>query len=231
MRAARIVTFSGLDGAGKSSQAQMLLEALRAREIDAVSEWVPVAINPSIEHAKRTVNAIASVFTRRNAGHAEAAADGIAAGIPPSKMLVRRFGFVRHGWSTVVTVANAVSHWRVYLRYRRRGAIVIFDRYALDTAVRLNTWYGDLGSTHFQAWLIRTLSPRPLRSYLLDIPGDVAYDRKPEQFSVEVLRRQADIYRREHERFGVQLLDGQRPVEELAAEVAADVFRSLGTRP
>jgi thymidylate kinase len=227
-RPTRIVTFSGLDGSGKSSQALMLLERLRAREIEAVIEWVPIAINPSIDYAKRAVNTAAGLINLSRANRRPTAAPDGRPPLPASKRLVRRFVLIRHGWSTVVTLANVVSHWRVYLRYREHATIVIFDRYALDTAVRLDTWYGNLGSTRFQAWLVRVLSPRSLRSYLLDIPAEIAYARKPEQFSVDVLSRQADVYRREYERFDVQWMDGQRTPKEIAVEVEADVCRGLG---
>ncbi len=224
-RRTRLVTFSGLDGAGKSSQAELLRETLTADGVTAVIEWVPVAINPSIGKMKSVAKGILRAFvqvdrTGAAGGEGDDASD-------PGKRLVRRSATVRHLWSTVVTVANIVSHWRVMLRHAGRGRIVIFDRYALDSAVRLHTWYDELGSVRFQSWLVRTLSPRPSISFLLDVPADTALTRKVDRWDLEQLRRQAAIYRSECRKFGVKGLDGTRPRDELALEIAREVSERL----
>jgi thymidylate kinase len=224
-RRTRLVTFSGLDGAGKSSQAELLRETLTADGVQAVIEWVPVAINPSIGTMKSVAKGILRAFVRADrtgaaGGERDDASD-------PGKRLVRRSATVRHVWSTVVTVANIVSHWRVMLRHAGRGRIVIFDRYALDSAVRLHTWYDELGSVRFQSWLVRTLSPRPSISFLLDVPADTALTRKVDRWDLEQLRRQAVIYRSECKTFRVKGLDGTRPRDELAVEIAREVSEHL----
>jgi thymidylate kinase len=127
----------------------------------------------------------------------------------------------------MVTMANLFSHWRSLLAHRRDADLLIFDRYALDTAVRLHTWYGDLGSVVFQTWLIRRLSPRPICSYFLDVPAERALARKIDKWELPTLRRQAELYRRECERFGARRLDGERSVHDLAAEISADVLRRI----
>src|SRR2546430_14802294 len=54
----------------------------------------------------------------------------------PGKRLVRRSATVRHVWSTVVTVANIVSHWRGMLRHAGRGRVGLFRPAALGSAGR-----------------------------------------------------------------------------------------------
>ncbi len=224
-RRTRLVTFSGLDGAGKSSQAELLREKLSADGAQAVIEWVPVAINPSIGKIKSVAKSALRPLLR--AGGTGAAGGEGADASDPGKLLVRRSATVRHIWSTVVTVANIASHWRVVLRHVGRGRIVIFDRYALDSAVRLHTWYDELGSVRFQSWLVRTLSPRPSISFLLDVPADTALTRKVDRWDLEQLRQQAAIYRSECRTFRVKGLDGTRPRDELAVEIAREVSERL----
>lgn len=224
----KIVAFSGLDGSGKSSQSHLLLENLRRSGIGAEIEWVPVAINPSIGHIKRSVKMILRLLSLPKAERtASAKGDGNESGVDPGKALVQQSPLVRHVWATTVTLANVISHWRVFLRHVGNEKVVIFDRYALDTAVRLQTWYGHLGSVRFETWLIRALSPKAMCSYLLDVPGATALGRKQDRWDLDVLERQARVYREECERFGVRRLDGERPAEELAAEVAREVRSCL----
>ena len=58
-------------------------------------------------------------------------------------------------------------------------------------------------------------------------PQFSAYARKAEQYSLEDLTRQARLYREEAEHLGARTLDGERPREELCAEIAEEVWRAL----
>ena len=75
--------------------------------------------------------------------------------------------------------------------------------------------------------LARRLSPRPLRGYFVDVPPETAYARKAEQYSLDDLTRQAELYREESARLGVHKIDGERPREDLCAKIAEDVWRAL----
>jgi thymidylate kinase len=222
-----IVTFSGLDGAGKSTQTRLLRERLTQHGIRAEIEWVPIAINPSIGHIKTVGKRILGSLERGRRPPADTQHD--TAELDPGKRLVRRSPVVRHVWSTFVTLANVLSHWRSYLRHLR-AEVVIFDRYSLDTAVKLHTWYGELGNVEFQSWLIRRLSPRPLSGFLLDVPPERALARKVDKWELPTLTTQAALYRDHCDRYGVRRLDGERPVEELAEEIGEDVLRRLGAQ-
>jgi thymidylate kinase len=229
-----IVAFSGLDGSGKSSQAELLRRTLEAQGIDAEVAWVPVAINESLARIKSIVRALLSRLPGwRGRVYAPPPPDatrthGVVA--DEAKELVTRSSAARQLWSTFVVLTNVLGHWRELLRHRRCD-VVIFDRYALDTAVRIHTWYGDRGNVGFQVWLARALSPRPLRAYLLDVPAATAHERKDDGWTLGELAAQADLYRRELARFGASLLDGERPTEELAGAVRTQVLARLDRRP
>jgi thymidylate kinase len=223
------VTFSGLDGAGKSSQTQLLRQALEREGLGAAIEWVPVAINPSIGYIKSVGKRLLGLITPGSSGGGDSA--GEPAELDPGKRLVRRSRLARLTWSSIVTLANVFSHWRSFLRHWGAADVVIFDRYALDTAVRLHTWYGDLGNIDFQIWLIQRLSPRPLCSYFLDVPPERALARKVDKWELPILTRQAELYRTECERFNVRRLDGQRSIDALAAEISADVLGRVAPEP
>ena len=131
-------------------------------------------------------------------------------------------------WTTVIALAHASAQRRETRPRLRRGEVVLCDRYTLDFAAHLRFRYGEQRPFRLQTRLVERLSPRPVRAYFLDVPAESAYARKAEQYSLDDLTRQARLYRDEAERLGVRTLDGERPREELCAEIAEDVWRALG---
>jgi hypothetical protein len=207
----------------------LVSRALEEQGMTVAVVWVPVAINPwlaPIRAAARWILGVASPGGR--ASHDRGSADG---SLDPGKRLIRRSAVARHAWSSFVTLMNVSTHWGSLLGHYGRADVVIFDRYVLDTAVRLDTWYGDLGSVRLEKWLCERLSPRPLCSYFLDVPAEGALARKVDRWDLSTLRRQAESYRRECERMRVHRLDGERGREDLAADIASDVLGRLRAAP
>jgi thymidylate kinase len=225
LRRTEIVTLSGLDGAGKSSQAALVSNALEQQGVRVAVVWVPVAINPSVATIRAAARSVLRFISR---GAPRSHDGGSAQGsLDPGKRLVRRSALARHAWSSLVTLMNVSSHWRSLLDHRGRADVVIFDRYVLDTAVRLHTWYSGLGRVGLETWLCERLSPRPLCSYFLDVPPDRALARKVDRWDLPTLQRQAESYRRECKRLGVRRLDGERSKEDLAADITSEVLDRL----
>jgi thymidylate kinase len=216
-----VVTFSGLDGSGKTSQAEALAASLETTTGEAVVVWTRLSYNPSLKAIARPVKAIVSAGREKDRGDAELApADR-------GKELRKKSPFVTQLWATAVAVANAASQRRMARYHLRRGRTVVCDRYTLDSRVHLRYRYGEERAFRLQARLIEALSPKPIRSYLVDVPPDVAYERKAEQYDLQQLTTQSRLYREESERMAVTRLDGTRPKDDLCSEVAEDVWRAI----
>jgi hypothetical protein len=93
--------------------------------------------------------------------------------------------------------------------------------------VHLRYRYGEARRFRVQALLVRLLSPRAVCSFFLDVPAQTALARKAEQYDFDQLSGQVRLYREEHERLGIRRLDGERPRDELCAEIAAEVWLAL----
>jgi thymidylate kinase len=106
-----------------------------------------------------------------------------------------------------------------------RGAIVICDRYALDSIVELRYSYGDELPLRPHRRVLGRLLPAPVRAYLLDVCTETALERKGE-WGERWLSRHRDLYLQEASSLGVSVLDGERPLAELCAEIARDVWTS-----
>jgi thymidylate kinase len=217
----RIVTISGLDGAGKSFQAVALQETLERLVMPSVVEWMPLGHNPALHVLrlpKRLLRADESMIH-------PAMLDG---SVPdsPARRWRERSALFAHAWATIVVLANVVAHRRATFHYPWRGRVVIHDRYTCDSASQLHFWYGERRPYRFQKWLLKALSPKPLCSFFLDVSPEVALIRKGEYTLVE-LRRQAQLYRNEYRRVGARRLDAELPPAELCAEIAAEVWTSI----
>jgi len=232
-RRGHVVALSGVDGSGKSAQSWGLIEALERTGIPAAVEHEPLGS----ERLLWVVGGLAHRFVRRTARYgvfADAArrteAGASILGDPgnPAPSGGRTHVLLTQTWATFVAVANALTHWRTASRHLVGGRVVIHDRYVLDSVVRLRTLYGETRSFRLQRWLLRRLSPQPLCAFLLDVPPETALRRKQDRWTADQLAAQVELYRAEREGLGVTLVDGDRPQEQICAEIAAEVWRRLG---
>jgi len=175
-----LISFSGLDGSGKSTQIANLRAALasRGKRSEVLAFWD---------------NAV--VLTRYREGFVHKAYNserGIGA---PGKPVNRRDKNVRHWYLTVARHAlyflDAVNLRRVLARARRTGAdVVIIDRYIYDELANLPLTNP---ISRALARFINALVPRPDVAFLLDADPDAARARKPE-YPVDFMRQCRQSY-------------------------------------
>lgn len=226
----RVVALSGLDGAGKSTQAAALVAALEANGHPAVAQWTRLSYDPVLERlggaAKRVVRRLPS--RGRPAPRPAAALDVHPSRVrTPEQQLRQSSPAMTAVWAAVVAVSNGVTQRRRTREHLREGRTVVCDRWTLDSAVHLRYRYGESRRFRVQVALIRLLSPRPVRTFFLHVPAEAAYARKDDHFDVEQLRRHERLYVEEHPRHGAHRLDGQRPSTDLSTEIAASVLGAL----
>jgi thymidylate kinase len=220
-RRGAVIAFSGLDGAGKSSQAQRLRGALAARGVESDVHWLPLGHSP-VQRRLRS-GAVRVLSLPGPDGHAPATAAPFA-GTRRGRALRRRSALVTHAWTALVALIYAMTYRIAVTRHARRGRVLIFDRYTVDTAAQLRYFQGPGRDFRLQLWVLRALAPRPARAYLLEVPPSVARARKPEQYGLEQLAAQAALLRAEATRFGATRLDGDRDPDELAGRILGEVL-------
>lgn len=216
MRTAGVVTLSGIDGSGKSTQAELLRDTLATTGFETVIEWNRLSHDRWLDAIARPVKRL---LGRGGSGPSRPQESGGSAATVP------RGG--RTLWVVVVALANAVAHNRSIRRHLLAGRVVICDRYVLDSVVQLRSDYPAGLGNRLGTALVRWLSPRPVASFLLDLPPEVATARKPWWDEEERLVRHARGYQREAPRLGVVRLDATQPVPVVAAAIARETWRSL----
>jgi thymidylate kinase len=112
--------------------------------------------------------------------------------------------------------------------HRRRGRLVLFDRYAYDAVLPTRFQYTRLGKA--RRWLLAHACPPPELVVLLDAPGDVLYQRKGEK-SAALLEKQRLAYRALLARLPrTVIVDASRDAEQVRLEVIRLIWDEYARR-
>ncbi len=175
-----IISFSGLDGSGKSTQIENLRAALESAGLTTrlLTFWDDVVVG-----VKYREGFVHKVYKSER---------GIGA---PGKPVARRDKNVRAWYLTLARYmlyfADALSLRRVLARGKKSEAdVVIVDRYIYDQLVNL-----DLNTALARNFVrfVRALVPQPDIAFLLDADPEAAYARKPE-YPVDFMRKCRESY-------------------------------------
>lgn len=174
-----IVSFSGIDGAGKSTQIQALQTHLHEQGFRTLllAFWDDVVVFPHFRE-----------FMSQKAFKGDA---GVGS---PDKPIERRDKNVI-SWYTIAArlffyLLDAISlRWTLW-QLSPQVDFVIFDRYIYDELANLPLRHGLL---RFYVRLALAISPRPTVAYLIDAEPEAAYARKPE-YPLEFVRQNRAAY-------------------------------------
>lgn len=124
-----------------------------------------------------------------------------------------------------------VTQWGRWLEaayHRRRGRLVLFDRYSYEALVPNR--YRHSRRARARRWLLGHSCPPPDLVVLLDAPGELLYARKGEQ-AVALLEKQRTAYRALVSRLPrAVVVDASRPAEAVRPEVTALIWREYVRR-
>jgi thymidylate kinase len=125
-------------------------------------------------------------------------------------------------------VATQWGRWLEGAYHRRRGRLVVFDRYTYEALVPNRFQHGRRGRA--RRWVLGHSCPPPDLAVLLDAPSDVLYSRKGEHDLV-LLERQREAYRALLRRLPRSVVvDASDDLERVRPEVTAAIWREYVRR-
>lgn len=218
-----VVSISGLDGSGKSTQVSQLRETLARLGVLADVQWAGFKTGSSVRAALPLLDRSAAP---RGRGPLPATSQGGRDPIVPTACLGHPLG--QHVWMTLVVALNAISLWRYVLIPRHGTDVVIFDRFSPDSAVKIDFHFrGNRNfDTRWERALFRVLSPKADIAFLVAVPSDVAFARRQEQTPDE-LAAMSQLYDEQVARFGLLRLDGTEPADALSRRVILEAWQGM----
>ena len=208
-----LIVFSGIDGAGKTTQIERLLAQLRDEGRAPVYLWSRGGYTPLF-------NALKSLL-RRLSGKRLVPESGRS---PQRKRSLSR-PVVRKVWLTLALLDLILLYGLVLRWWRWRGRPIVCDRYLWDTLVDFRLNFPQEQVETWLLWrLLRRAAPRPDAAFLLLVPVEESVRRshlKDEPFpdSPDVLAKRLGQYQTLAEKGHWQVLDGRRAIDDLAHQI------------
>lgn len=218
MRGRSLITLSGIDGAGKSTQLEFLKDYFRRQNASIVYLWS--------RGGYTTLLNIVKDVCRRIAGKK----------LPVSGVSDKREQILRKGWTQRLWLSVAILDlMRVYGIQVRwwllRGRSVLCDRYLWDTLIDFKIAFPNVQVEKWFLWkMLVRLTPSPDAAYLLMIPIEESERRcqmKYEPFPDTPGRRaQRYVLYQELSKLGHwHIVDASQSVDDVFAGVVAEVCK------
>lgn len=158
-----IISISGIDGAGKSTQISKLLGYCEEKKLSYCRKWSKARGTPGILLLKQIV--------RRDKGMAD------------TEKLEYRDKVYRSGWKrTLLLYASLIDlcwYWGIYFRVlSKKYDVLILDRYIWDTYVEVSSEFHIENLSSRMIWkLVRLVAVKPQKSILLQITAEESLHR------------------------------------------------------
>ena len=182
-----IISFSGLDAAGKSTQIALLRKKLIADGARVKVIWARGGYTPGFEFLKKCLRHFSKGGLPKS-GHGEKREAIIG------KPVIQKI------W-LIVAIVDLAIFWGIYLNFFRfLGVNVICDRYVEDTSLDFERNFPDVDIVRWWTWsILKIIVPKPSASFIFLIDPELSLERsksKGEPFSdnLETLRWRHEKY-------------------------------------
>ena len=217
----RTVAVVGPDGAGKSA----LVAALPA-SLPVPSATVYLGVNLEASRSMLPTTRLALALKRRGSGRPdltgrfEAPVDGPGGVRRAARRTLRLVAWIAEEWYRAALVALRARGGRLVLCDRH----FLCDYYAADVAPRP----GRSLLSRIHGWQLGRFYPRPDLVLVLDAPPEVLHARKGEDSLESLAGRRADYLALKDVLPAVEVIDADRPFDEVLAAATAVIAARIG---
>lgn len=217
---AMLITFSGVDGCGKTTQAKALQSAFETCQIQTHYVWNRGGSASWLR-----------LFTRWGSARVQTARQGCLASTEDRiRLRQRRFRspWLRWGWAWLTTIELLFRYTRHVVLPLLLGWVVICDRYFYDTLIDWAAYSGEAEiEKHWASEMLRWFSPRPRVAYWLDVSPEVAQARSTDKIPEDFLETQCAAYQRLAQLYGLRRVQGTtQPWPEISDDIVYEVLSS-----
>lgn len=214
-----LICFIGIDGSGKTTQAKALCESLARSGIKTRYVWTrfePKLTRPFVAMAKGLFFRGKDVFTDY-------------AGYLSTKRSLSQHTVLLATYQYLLLFDYFLQIFQRVKVPLMRGDVIVCDRYIHDTVADLAVDYGysdEKVQKTLRSYL--RLFPKPDLVFLMDLPEELAYQRKGDVPSIDYLTERRKIYLNIGDDCKVVAIDATKGLIELEDIVKSRVFEYLG---
>lgn len=205
-----LVCFSGIDGSGKTTQAERIVAEFEEAGVDATHVWA--RWRPFFSYPIMGVLYVTLGWRRKD---------------------YHRSALLRRIWGYFLLVDHLIFFARYIYPHLRSGRVVCIDRYVLDQCVELHYdgLYRERSAALIESWL-----PTPDVTFLMDVPAAVADERKDDTGEmldrlhidadpIDYLRERRELF---HKCAGdrTRVIDTTRPIDQTHETISEAVWRA-----
>ena len=211
-QSASLICLIGIDGSGKTTQAELLLDWLASRNVKSRYVWSRGEV--------LTIRSIFLLLGRRALGTS-------ASKIAGDKNSYREYQsrksklmgnwFVRLLWSAMTYIEHIIQINMDIRRKMQEGVVVVCDRYLWDSNVDLavlNNKKPEWLSSGLNRFMWKFV-PQPTITFFIDVPPEEAIKRKNDIPSLDYVRRRAELYRYLAKSNSFSVIDGGGDAAEI----------------
>lgn len=213
-----LICFIGIDGSGKTTLAKTLIESMRKHGIKTEYTWckfessllrllIFIKNKLFVKEDDWKKNYEISLEIKKN-------------------LFKKRFAYTLYEWFVLLDYRFQII--RKIAIPLKLGKNLVCDRYIYDTVVDLaaDLGYSDEKVTNRINQLL-DFSPKPDLVFLVDLPEEVAFNRKDDVPSINFLSEKRKVYKKIEEEFEMIGLDGTKTLEELEGVIQNKVLKYM----
>lgn len=218
-----LVCFSGIDGSGKTTLCKKVISELRSRNIPSrlvYGRFLPVVTAPFF----KVISVLALRSSNQKGQHSYSNEN--------KKRLLRNPVLFRVFLIGILLDQSLRILLKVSLPSILRKKVTICDRYLLDTAIVDIALSCGLSNEETKKILQRFLPmfPQADIAFVVDVPPRIAFQRKNDLYSIEILEQLSNMYLCLGKEIGATFIDGTKNLSEIKHVVLCKLT-SIGIQP
>ena len=214
---AKLICFAGIDGSGKTTLAKELVKMMNERGVHykyVYGRLEPFVLKPFISIGRR-------IFLRGKDMFEDYT----------KYSSVKNNAMKRHSFLFTVYRYILLFDYFLQLLFKIRvplmlGKNIVCDRYVYDTVITDLSVDMNYSNTEIKNLIKKCfyIAPKPDLVFLIDLPEEVAFQRKDDTPSIEYLKERRNIYLEVGKEERMMVLDGSRSLDELKGLIRKEVF-------
>ena len=213
------ICFTGIDGTGKTTLSKELAELLNEKGVKC--KYVYARLNPFI--LKPFILLGGLVFLR----------GGEISENYFEYSNTKRRAIEKHSFLSWIYQQILLFDYILQIFFKIKlplifGKNIVCDRYVYDTVITDLSVDMNYQKDRVISLLNKLLHffPEPNITFLIDVPEEIAYNRKDDTPSIKYLRERRDIYLDVGKEYGMVILNGSKSLKELKEEIGKEVLHN-----